>query len=229
MTPDEQLPPRRRGRPRTRPHATTTDPREGIVAAAGALFSSHGIEAVTMAQIAERAGLQQSSIYYWFRSKAEILGSILERVNRIPLAIVERERAAAGPVAPRLYRLVREDVLALCGFPFDINEIHRLAVRSPADFATYWEERNRLDDEVEALVREGQASGELRPTDPTLAARTLLAADEATQNWFRGRTDDRYPAEVVADHVAEVALRSLLADPSSVDDVRAAVAAALSG
>lgn len=199
------------------------------MAAAGALFSSHGIEAVTMAQIAERAGLQQSSIYYWFRSKAEILGSILERVNRIPLAIVERERAAAGPVAPRLYRLVREDVLALCGFPFDINEIHRLAVRSPADFATYWEERNRLDDEVEALVREGQASGELRPTDPTLAARTLLAADEATQNWFRGRTDDRYPAEVVADHVAEVALRSLLADPSSVDDVRAAVAAALSG
>ena len=28
-----------------------------------------------MAQIAERAGLQQSSIYYWFRSKAEILAA----------------------------------------------------------------------------------------------------------------------------------------------------------
>lgn len=222
VTPHEATPPCRRGRPRRRPHAASSDPREGIVAAAGALFASHGIEAVTMAQIAERAGLQQSSIYYWFRSKAEILGSILERVNRIPLAIVERERAATGPVGPRLYRLVREDVLALCGFPFDINEIHRLAVRSPTDFPTYWDERSRLDDEVEALVREGQARGELRATDPTLAARTLLAADEATQNWFRGRTDDRYAPEVIADHVAEVALRSLLADPATFDDVRAA-------
>jgi TetR/AcrR family transcriptional regulator len=199
------------------------------VAAASALFASHGIEAVTMAQIAERAGLQQSSIYYWFRSKAEVLGSILERVNRIPLAIVERERAAAGPVAPRLYRLVREDVLALCGFPFDINEIHRLAVRSPEDFATYWEERNRLDDEVEALVREGQATGELRATDSTLAARTLLAADEATQNWFRGRSDDGYAPDVVADHVAEVALRSLLADPASFEAVRATAVDSVSG
>lgn len=190
------------------------------MAAAGALFASNGVDAVTMAQIAERAGLQQSSIYYWFRSKSDILGSILERVNRIPLAIVERERAASGPVAGRLYRLVREDVLALCGFPFDINEIHRLALRSPAAFAAYWEERARLDDEVEALVVEGQATGELRPIDPRLAARTLLAGDEATQNWFRSSHDDGYTAEQVADHVAESALRSLLADPSGFDAVR---------
>lgn len=192
------------------------------MAAAGELFAARGIDAVTMAQIAERAGLQQSSIYYWFRSKSDILGSILERVNRIPLAIVERERAAAGPVAGRLYRLVREDVLALCGFPFDINEIHRLALRSPAAFTAYREERDRLDDEVEALVREGQASRELRAVDPRLAARTLLAGDEATQNWFRSSPPaDGYTAEQVADHVAEVALRSLLADPSAFAAVRA--------
>lgn len=194
------------------------------MAAAGALFASHGVEAVTMAQIAERAGLQQSSIYYWFRSKAEILGSILERVNRIPLAIVERERAAAGPVAGRLYRLVREDVLALCGFPFDINEIHRLAQRSPDDFVAYWDERRRLDDEVEALVLEGQAAGELRDVDSLLAARTLLASDEATQNWFRADRSGR-SAEQLADYVAAVALRSLLAEPARFEQIRAAAVA----
>src|SRR5215207_8795762 len=120
--------PRRRGRPRSRVRAgTDDDPREAIVAAASALFAAHGVEGVTMAQIAEGSGLQQSSIYYWFRSKSDILASILERVNRLPLEIVERERAAEGPVAERLLRVVRQDVLALCGFPFDINEIHRLA------------------------------------------------------------------------------------------------------
>jgi AcrR family transcriptional regulator len=198
-----------------------SDPREGIVAAASSLFALHGVDAVTMAQIAERAGLKQSSIYYWFRSKAEVLASILERVNRVPLEIVERERAAEGPVAERLLRVVRQDVLALCGFPFDINEIHRLARHAPEGFAAYWEDRGRLDDEVEALVAEGVASGELRKVDARLAARTLLAGDEATQNWFRPADAAGYDAEAVADHVAEVALRSLLADPSSYDAVAA--------
>lgn len=212
--------PRRRGRPRsaTGP-GTDADPREGIVAAASALFAARGVETVTMAEIAEQAGLKQSSIYYWFRSKSDILTSILERVNRVPLAIVERERTAPGPVAERLLRLVREDVVALCGFPFDINEIHRLALRAPEDFPAYWDERDRLDDEVEALVAEGVSTGELRPVDVRLAARTLLAADEATQNWLRSARGHGYQAEAVADHVAEVALRSLLADPATYRDV----------
>lgn len=202
---------RRRGRPRARQdQAGGPDPREQIVAAASALFASRGVDEVTMAQIAEAAGLQQSSIYYWFRSKSDVLGSILERVNRIPLAIVERERQATGPVALRLHRLVREDVLALCAFPFDINEVHRLATRSPADFPGYWEERRRLDEEVEALVTEGVASGELREVDPRLAARSLLAADEATQHWYRPEGSSGYTAEQVADHVAEATVRSLL-------------------
>ena len=139
-----------------------------------------------MAQIAEAAGLQQSSIYYWFRSKSDDPRLILERVNRIPLAIVERERAAAGPVAERLHRLVREDVLALCGFPFDINEIHRLATRSPGRL-------RRLLGGAAPARRRGRGAGRrgrgvaasCAPVDARLAARTLLAADEATQNWFR--------------------------------------------
>ena len=213
---------RRRGRPRANPRREgDVDPREGIVAAASDLFAAHGIDGVTMAQIAERAGLQQSSIYYWFGSKAAVLASILERVNRIPLAIVERERTAPGLVAVRLYRLVREDVLALCGFPFDINEIHRLAVHHPDDFGAYWEERDRLDDEVEALVAEGVRTGELRPVDTRLAARTLLASDEATQNWFRSTPQIDYEPTAVADHQAEVTLRSLLTDPSTFQAVQA--------
>ena len=126
-----EAPARRRGRPRTRSDAAASDPRAEIVAVASRLFAGKGVEAVTMAEIAEGVGLGQSSIYYWFASKADILASILESVNRVPLAIVERELAADGPVAERLHRLLREDVLTLCGFPFDINEIHRLPPASP--------------------------------------------------------------------------------------------------
>ena len=86
------------------------------------------------------------------RSKSDILASILERVNRLPLEIVDANGRPQGPVAERLLAAsCRQDVLALCGFPFDINEIHRLARHAPTSFAAYWTRaRTGIDDEVEA-------------------------------------------------------------------------------
>jgi TetR/AcrR family transcriptional regulator len=214
VTTDDTVP-RRRGRPRASSAGGDSDPREGIVAAAGALFGAHGVEAVTMSQIADRAGLKQSSIYYWFGSKAEILASILERVNRDPLAIVERALSAPGPVPARLHRLVHDDVVALCDLPFDINEVHRLALRAPDELTSYWEERERLRSGVERLLAEGVANGELRSVDVGLAARTVLANDEGSQDWIRSPERGGYDAEAVADHLAESTVRSLLADPSA--------------
>jgi AcrR family transcriptional regulator len=184
-----------------------------------------------MAEIAERAGLQQPSLYYYFRSKLDVLRHILGDVNRIPLTIVEQARTADGPVAPRLYWLVYQDVLALCRFPFDINEVHRLSAGNPEEFDRYWAERQHLNDEVEALVTDGITAGELREVDPRLAALTILANDEATQNWYRpvagrrlaGRVDPAlgdYTPEEIADQVAEQALRHLLVRASTVDAVR---------
>jgi hypothetical protein len=71
------------------------------------------------------------------------------------------------------------------------------------------------------------ASGALRPVDTRLAARTLLASDEATQNWFRSDPQAAYDAEAVADHQAELTLRGLLADGSTFPSVRAEALAAL--
>lgn len=225
--------PRRPGRPRARPRQNDeSDVRGDIVRAAAELFGERGVNAVTMAEIAERAGLQQPSLYYYFRSKLDVLRHILADVNRVPLSIVEAARRAEGPVAVRLFRLVYQDVLALCAFPFDINEVHRLSAQNPAEFERYWVERQHLNDEVEALITEGIAAGELREVDPRLAALMVLANDEATQNWFRpvagrrlaGRSDPAlgdYSAEEIADQTAEAALRHLLVRTASVDAVRA--------
>jgi len=224
---------RRPGRPRTRPRPSPeSDARADIVQAAAELFGERGVHGVTMAEIAERAGLQQPSLYYYFRSKLDVLHHILADVNRIPLSIVERAREADGPVAVRLFWLVYQDVLALCRFPFDINEVHRLSAGNPELFDGYWVERQQLNDEVEALITEGIAAGELRDVDPRLAALMLLANDEATQNWYRpvagrrlsGRTDRAlgdYSPEEIADQTAEAALRHLLVRAASVDAIRA--------
>ena len=202
------------------------------MAVAAALFRQRGVQAVTMAEIAKGAGLQQPSLYYYFRSKIDLLRHILDEGNRVPLSIVEQARHARGPAAVRLFWVIYQDVLALCRLPFDINEVHRLSGGHPGEFERYWTERQRLHDELEALVTLGIEAGELRDVDPRLAALCLLANDEATQNWFRpvagrrlaGRDDPTlgdYTAEEVADVTAEMALRHLLARPASIDAVRA--------
>lgn len=207
-----------------------------IVAVAAELFRRHGVHAVTMAQIAREAGLQQPSLYYYFRSKVDVLRHILDEGNRVPLSIVAEARRAAGPVAVRLFWVIYQDVLALCRLPFDINEVHRLSGSHPGEFERYWIERQHLHDEVESLVAAGIDAGELRDVDPRLAALSLLANDEATQNWFRpvaghrlsGRDDPAlgdYTAEEVADHTAEMALRHLLVRPATIEAIRVRAAA----
>src|SRR5258708_2622914 len=157
------------GRPRTRTGTGATSElgaRAEIVAVASRLFAAKGVSETTMAEIADGAGLQQSSLYYYFRSRDAILEEILGTVNRVPLEFVERLKLDGGPAAVRLYRLIRFDVAALSDFPFDINEVHRLASRQPPGFAVYWEERHRLTHELEPPIPEPPPPAPFLPPPP---------------------------------------------------------------
>ena len=225
---------RRVGRPRANPAAADVEPRDGILAAATRLFAERGVADVTMSEIAERAGLRQASLYYWFRRKEEILAEIVEEVNRVPLAFVRLLEEEAGDPAVALWRLVFFDVGALCRFPFDINEVHRLSRRAPEAFEVYWQERQALNDAVERLVARGVADGTFRPVDARLAALVVLSDDEGVQNWHRpidgrrlaGRPDGDYGVDEIAGFLADLTLRGLLADPGELTGVRAAALSA---
>lgn len=222
--------PRRTGRPRrsARP-ATGADPRLEILAVAGRLFAERGVTGTTMAEIARGCGLQQPSLYYYFRSKAELLDAIVAEANRAPLELVARVRDAGGSPAVQLYRVIRADVAALCALPYDLNEIHRLAARDRSAFSRYWTERERLVDELAAIVRAGVDKGELREVDPRLTALTVMSNDEGTQNWLRVARADGSPVQAgAAEHhavgafLADLVVRGLLVAPRDLDRVRRA-------
>jgi AcrR family transcriptional regulator len=190
---------------------------------ASRLFASKGVASTRMSEIADGAGLQQSSIYYYFRNKEEILRDIVVNVNRIPLAFLARVNAEGSTPGVRLFRLVRFDTETLCSFPYDINEIHRLSAQDPTTFSEYWTERQALNDGVEQLIREGIDGGEFRDVDPRLTALTVLANDEGVQNWYRpvgerrlrGRSRAQggdYSPQEIGTFLAELTLTGLLAE-----------------
>src|SRR3954447_22317631 len=100
------------GRPLATPRPLERSARDEVVAAATKLFSEQGYAQTTMAQIAEAAGLRQSSLYYYFRRKELILEATFA-VNRAPLDFLRAIRNDPGSAALRLYRLVRYDAMQL--------------------------------------------------------------------------------------------------------------------
>ncbi|WP_234022596.1 TetR/AcrR family transcriptional regulator [Sorangium cellulosum] len=225
--------PRRMGRPRKAPQPSDLAPREQILAAAGRLFAERGVVEVSMLEIAQAAGLRQSSLYYWFRGKEPIVAEILQQVNRLPLVYVRRLEASGGAADVQLWRFVRFDVRTVCGFPLEITEIHRFSERAPDAFATYWSERRALTEAVAAIVGRGVGEGTFREVDAYLCALTVLAQDESVQNWYRpggaGRVHPLaasdpaalgYRPEQIAELVADQTVGGLLARPARLAALR---------
>jgi AcrR family transcriptional regulator len=175
-----------------------------------------------MREIAEGAGLHPSSLYYYFRSKDEILEAIVAEANRISLDHLDVVEADGGPVAVRIYRLVHFDVRVLCDLPYDIGEVLRLAALRDARFTRYWQDRRALHDRLEALLVAGVADGTLHDLDPRLGALTLLSNDEAVRNWYRRAEldDGRYGSLEVATFVSDLALAGLLTSRRSLATIR---------
>lgn len=214
---------RRTGRPRAAGGDPGGPPREEIVAVASRLFGERGFAATTLKAIAEAAGLRTSSLYYYFADKEAILHAIVNEVNRVSLERLAAVNEHGGRASARLFSIIRFDARVLCVLPYDVNEVLRLSALQEERFARYWHERQELNDRVEALIREGIVTGELRPVDTRLAALTILSNDEAVQNWYRpsgafrlaGRSDAHlgdYSPEEIGSYLARMALDHLLRD-----------------
>jgi AcrR family transcriptional regulator len=199
----------RTGRPRRNGHAVAGDPTDEILRAAASLFEEVGVGGTTMARIASDSGLGQSSLYYYFRNKDEVVAELVARANVVPLSLVADLAKASRSPAVKLFLFVEGDVQALCALPFDINEVHRIAARDRGRFAAYWSERTRLANRLAAIVRDGIADGQLRRVDPHQTALTIMSNDEGVQNFYRLGTSRR--PRTIGRALAELTVAGLLA------------------
>lgn len=201
-------------------------PRARIVNAATKLFSEKGYAQTTMSDIARACGLQQSSLYYWFRNKEGLLQETL-LVNRAPLDFIAEVGAGSGSPAVKLYRLLRFDTMQLALSPIDFNEIQRIAHDQRSEFAQFWTDYERLRQWVADLIAAAIGEGKFVECDRDETAGLLLNFDEGAQKRTRLHTDegDRVEEAIrVAEQVAVISVRGLLRRPSDISRVTAQAA-----
>ena len=192
--------------------------RKRILAEASALFAQKGYHGTSTREIAGAVGIQQPSLFHHFNSKEAIMSDLIDFDLDEPLAVAEREAAAAGSPALRLFRYLAWDVEYLCRSPYHLPPVH-LMLSDPV-FAVAIERYGRLVEARESLIREAIEVGEFIDVDPSFAQHAIV--------WMIGGTvaeaDELTAAEAreTADRLASFAVRAMLRSPEELDSIRAA-------
>ncbi|PTT62874.1 TetR/AcrR family transcriptional regulator [Arthrobacter sp. HMWF013] len=210
------------GRPRLS-GAPTGSPRQDIIREAIALFVAKGYAETTMSEIARSAGLRQSSLYYWFARKDNILQALLEE-NRSSLALATALEAQSGAAAPRLYAVLHADVMQLCSAPLDFYEFERVARSQPQNFGAFFDDYAALHRLTASIVHQGVSAGEFLAVDSSDVATAALGLNEGLQRHYRQPLPGlrSYSAEQVSELSADTSLARLLAIPESLPEIRMA-------
>lgn len=173
--------------------------REEILTSATTLFAERGYRAVTIDDIAANLGYTKSVIYYYFKSKNEILWQIFSRIFDTFFSSINAIRNEDLPPDVALAKMIRQHALN--------------TMKNRATTAIYNREESELDAQQERQVRRmkrdydalfesvfeaGVRQGVFRDMPPHVAVGGMLGMC----NWLYVWYDDKGPLspEQIADH-----------------------------
>ncbi|MER5884550.1 TetR/AcrR family transcriptional regulator [Streptomyces sp. NPDC001941] len=164
-------------------YAVGDERRTRILDAAVEHYAQWGFHASSLARIAKDVGVTQGGLLHHFRSKEDLLVSVLERSDEQD---VERFFAAEPASAADCFRTLVDLAAHNAGRPGRVRMFNVLAAEagSPGHPAHAYFERRYRDvlDHVSGALRRGVDSGELRPdTDGEQTAREIAAVMDGLQ------------------------------------------------
>ncbi|MFG2619828.1 TetR/AcrR family transcriptional regulator [Streptomyces sp. NPDC048507] len=199
--------------------ASTTEGPEGVdretpvpqrlLAVATRLFAERGYDRTSVQEIVEAAGVTKGALYHYFGSKDDLLHEVYARMLRLQQQRLDAVAGSDAPVEERL-RDAAADVVVTTIENLDdamifFRSMHQL---SPEKYAQVRAERRRYHERFRALVEEGQKNGVFaRATPADLVVDFYFGSVHHLSTWYR--TDGPLTPHQVADHLADLLLRSL--------------------
>jgi AcrR family transcriptional regulator len=143
-----------------------------ILAAARRLMDQNGVDAFTMDEIAQAAGVAKGTLYLYFQSKDELIQALLSQVGEAMVLDLEDIFARPAPPPEKLRQVVnlllnyvdRESVL----FPVYLREMVRSKSGRGTALTTLQELEERIVTLITRIFAEGIAQQQFIPADPRL-------------------------------------------------------------
>ena len=153
-----------------------------ILEAATRVFAEQGFAAVTVAEIADHAGIGKGTVYEYFSSKEELLFAVFEWMNERILARFQKLSAEVGTTRERLQRMLGIAAEITCeqvemqAVVLDFWAASR-GTKSEDRYNQSCIETFRTYRKLAAdVIREGQAAGEFNPTIDADATAVMMVA-----------------------------------------------------
>jgi AcrR family transcriptional regulator len=204
--------PPRQGRNAGKPAGASTARRElvenEIYEHAIRLFAERGFAGTSLQDIADALGVTRPALYYYVKSKDELLAKLAADVASGSAAqITELAGRPDLDAAGKLREIVRLTALRQATQP----ERFRLLIRSEAELPAelsdaYDTSRRAVLRAVTGVIEEGIRAGRFRPVDARIAALGVIGMWNWVAWWFRPGRDS---AEAVADQLADMAIAAL--------------------
>jgi TetR/AcrR family hemagglutinin/protease transcriptional regulator len=145
------------------------DRRAQLLAHAVSACADHGIARVTQAQVAQRAGVSVSAVYSYFRTRADLVGAVLDTVAATIVTMVAAETARPGPAVAVLTQLATSTAAMAVEAPDTVRVWLDWSTGVRADvWPQFLVLQARLHDLVEAVLRQGA------PGDPATRSAARL-------------------------------------------------------
>ncbi len=173
-----------RTKARVEPSAKYEQRRLEVLRAAARTFNRRGFHIATLDDVADELGVTKPAIYYYAKSKDELLAACGQLAIRSLEAALDKSGARELSAAERLRRFFALYAEIICG---DFGRC--LVLTEPRDLAPASRKinvagRRALNLAVREIIREGMAEGVFRPCDDRALAIALFDAFNGMAKWF---------------------------------------------
>jgi AcrR family transcriptional regulator len=191
--------------------------KDQILQAATVVFARLGFHKARMDDIVKEAGLSKGAVYWYFKSKDEIITTILNRFMDRELENFQQISRGEGPIPIRLMMMVKslaKEIEEISDLMPIIYEFYAVAAREEAIRKTIHNYFRSFSTLLEEVIEVGIERGELRNVPPQDAAHTLVSMVEGCMLiWILGAFNHEEPdLEKMVESSLEFMLEGLVAE-----------------
>jgi AcrR family transcriptional regulator len=183
--------------------------RRTVLEAAARLFAQRGFGGTNLQDIADALGISRPALYYYFKSKDDILASLVEEVT-VFSGHQATELAAKADFNPSetLRQMVYSHAKWLLEHSIEFRVVDRTENDLPAATRrTHDKAKRALLDNFIRTIERGIELGHFRPVDATVTAFSVIGMCSWTAWWFS--PEGRVPLDEVARSIADFAVAGL--------------------
>jgi len=178
-----------------------------ILKSASTAFRKLGYHGATVEQIAAALQMNKGNLYYYFKSKEEILFACHEYSHDRLQELLDNTCRGTAPAEAKLRRLIHAAVHVI------LDELHGTALLvdlealTPAHRRAVIQRRDKFDHGMRMIIEEGIATGTFRAGDPKLVGFAMLGAINWIAKWFNPNGPST--SDEIADRFADYLIAGL--------------------